>query len=786
MRTLNIKLLRNFWSLKGQCFAISAVIAIAVAMFVASQTIIQALYNSQQSVYQVQRFAQVFASLKRAPESLAEQLRKIPGVALLETRVQAPVSLQLPNFHDAITGIAISIPDGTQPQLNRLFLRSGLLPETWRNDQAIISDGFADAHALRPGDSLAVIINGRYQQLHISGVAISPEFISQLRPGDTFPDHAHYAILWMNRKAIESAFAMDGAFNNVTLSLTHSAREKDVISALDQLLQPWGGLGAYGRDYQGSNRYLTQELDQLKTLALILPYMFIGVAAFLLNVVTARLVQTQREQIAILKAFGYGSFTVMFHYLALVLIIVVIGTAVGIPWGVWMAAGLANIYQNFFRFPWMVFGLSAAVAITAILIAGSATFVGTIGVVYRAYRLPPAEAMRPESPQHFRHTWIEKMGTRWLSSSMRIILRNLGRQPIKASLSIIGISFAVALIMLSGFQKGAMNYMAETQFRWIRKQDITLMFNEPVASRALSEIYALPGVYYAESFRIAPAILRYGQQEYRTALQGYSPDSKLFNLLNNHLQPITIPAEGVLLTDYLAHYLGVKLGDQLQVGVQEGRRPQLEIPVTGFVKEYVGVGAYLRKSTLSRLLKEDNTISGVFLAVNSQALPTLNTYLKEVPRVGGVIRRDDTIAAFTEMTHKTILVFTLFSMMMAGAIAFAVVYNNARIALAERSHELASLRVLGFTQSETAFILLGELVIVTFIALPLGYPIGVGLCWLLTLKMQSDLYRVPLILAPETYASACSVVLVATLVSAVIVVYALKRLDIVSALKAAE
>jgi putative ABC transport system permease protein len=786
MRTLNIKLLRNLWSLKGQGLAIASVIAIAIAMFVTSHTVIYALHNSQQSVYQRQHFADVFVNLKRAPESVAAKLRNIPGIAILETRVLAPLNIQIPNYQDTITGIAISIPDGTQPQLNRLFLRAGQLPEAEQDEQILISDAFAEAHSLHPGDRFAVVINGRYQQLLISGIAISPEFIAQMRPGDTVPDYAHYAIVWMNRTALESAFSMDGAFNNASLSLTPGARTEAVIVALDQSLQAWGGLGAYSREHQVSNRYLTQEIDQIKVLAFILPLMFIGVAAFLLNVVTARLVRTQREQIAILKAFGYSSLSVMLHFFMLVLVVVVLGTAIGIPWGMWMAAGLAEIYQNFFRFPWMVFSLQSSVAITAILIAGGAAITGTLGAVYRAYRLPPAEAMRPEPPPHFRHSYIENLGTRWLSSPARIILRNLIRQPVKASLSILGIGFAMALIMLSGFQKGAMNYMTTTQFRWAQKQDMTLMFTEPVAASAISELYAFPGVYYAESFRTAPAILRFGQREYHTALQGYLPDSKLFNLLNKNLETIRIPEEGLLLTDYLANFLGVKPGDQLQVSVQEGRRPLLDITVAGLVTEYVGMGAYMRQSTLCRLLREGETMSGAFLAIDPHAVSKLNNYLKGVPRISGVIRRNDTINAFNEMTKKTILVFTLFSMLMAAAIAFAVVYNNARIALAERSHELASLRVLGFTQSETAFILLGELFIITLMALPLGFSIGTGLCWLLTWEMQTDLYRVPLILAPETYASACSVVLAATLVSALIVTFMLTRLNIVSALKAAE
>lgn len=786
MRALHIKLLRNLMQLKSQGLAIAAVIAIGVAMYVMSITALESLHLSRESVYQTQRFAHVFANLKRAPESLAERLHELPGVANLETRVQAPINIQLPEFADPIIGIAISIPDGQQPQLNRLFLRAGQLPESGRNDQILISEAFAEAHNLQPGDRLPIVINGRYQRLLITGIALSPEYIYQIRPGDLFPDFARYAIVWMNRNALEAAFNMEGAFNNLVITLSPGARPQGVIAGLDLLLEPWGGLGAYSRDDQLSHRYLDEELKQIETMAIFLPLIFISVAAFLLNVVAARLIRTQREQIAVLKAFGYDSVTVALHYLALMMVVVLIGSIVGVLLGAWMASGLAGIYQDFFRFPWLEFRLRLSVALTAALIAGGATAAGTLSAVYRAFRLPPAEAMRPEPPAQFRRTLIERLGIRGLSQPARIILRNLERQPIKAGFSIIGIGFAVAMMMLTGFQQGAVNFMLDVQFRLAQQQDMTVTFIEPIHRRGLHELSSLPGVRHAEGFRAVPAILRYGHREYRLAVQAYAPENRLFKLLDDQLRSIHIPAEGILLTDHLAELLGVKPGDHLQISVQEGKRPQLDIPVAGLVTEFVGVGAYMHQQSLNRHLREGDIISGAFLVVDKEFLPELNRRLEEMPRVAGVTRRDSSLEAFDRMMSETILVFTLFSALMAGSIAFAVVYNNARIAFAERGRELASLRVLGFTRAETAFILLGELLLLTLVALPVGFVLGAGLCWLLTQGMQTDLYRIPLVIDARTYSLSAIVVLIATALSALIIARELGKLDMVTALKAAD
>src|SRR5690606_5349527 len=281
-----------------------------------------------------------------------------------------------------------------------------------------------EAHGLEPGDRLAVVINGRYQRLLISGIALSPEYIYQIRPGDIFPDFSRYAILWMNRNALEAAFGMDGAFNNLAATLSSGYHSAGVIAALDLLLEPWGGLGAYDREDQVSHRYLEQELMSIEAMAVFLPLIFIGVAAFLLNVVVARLIRTQREQIAVLKAFGYDRTAVAVHYLLLVLVIVVIGCVIGVLLGVWMASGMASLYQAFFRFPWLEFRLRPIVAISAVMIAGGAAVAGTLSAVYRAFRLPAAEAMRPEPPAHFRRTLIERLGITWLSQPTRMILRN--------------------------------------------------------------------------------------------------------------------------------------------------------------------------------------------------------------------------------------------------------------------------------------------------------------------------------------------------------------------------
>lgn len=787
MRALDRKLLRNLWSLKAQGLAIALVVAGGVATFVMSLAAVDSLRRTQAEFYLEQRFADVFADLKRAPESLASRLREVPGIAVLETRVRAPIRLQLAGFDDPVSGLAISIPDGEQPALNRLFLRAGTLPDAASDDQVVVSEAFAEAHGLRPGARLEMVVNGRLQPLVVSGIGLSPEYVYQIRPGDLFPDFARYAVLWMNRTALAGAFGMDGAFNGVVASLAPGQAPAPTIAALDVLLSRWGGLGAIDRETQTSHRYLEQELTQLEAMARFVPMVFLGVAAFLLNVVAARMIRTQREQIAVLKAFGYADFTVALHYLLLVLAVVAVGSLTGTIAGAWLAEGLATLYQEFFRFPWLRVSVRPVVALTAVAIAAAAAAIGAIGAVRAAFRLPPAEAMRPAPPAKYRRTLAERLGIgHLLSQPTRIVLRNIERQPIRSALSVLGIALSVAILVLSGLQEGAVSHMIDVQFRVAQRQDLTVTFDEPLSQRAVHEIEAQPGVRRVEGFRVAPAVLRYGNREYRTGLQGYRVDAELSRVLDEHLQPIRLVDGGVMLTEHLGGMLGIGPGDLLQVQVLEGRRALLEIPVAGLVTEFVGVGAYLTLPTLNRLLHEGATVNGAFVAADSDALPGLARRLERMPRVTSVTLRERTIGAFAELMDETMLVYAFFVIVLAGSIAFAVVYNNARIAFAERGRELATLRVLGFTQGEVAYVLLAELALLALLAIPPGFALGAGFGWLLTLSLQNDLFRIPLVIEPSAFAIAAAVVIAATALSSLLVGHNLRRLDLVDALEASE
>lgn len=787
MRALERKLWRDLWTLKGQAAAIAVVIAAGVMTLIISVTILDSLALAQQRFYQDFHFADVFADLKRAPDHLVERLQAIPGVNLAETRVQAAVRLEVPGFSDPVRALLLSLPDGRQPLLNQLYLREGRLPESGRHDQVVLSDAFAAAHGLRSGDHLRAVINGRLSTLRVSGIALSPEHIYQSAPTDLIPDYRRYAIVWMNRRGLANAYGLEGAFNNVVLSLQAGANPAEVIAEVDRLLARYGGLGAYGREDQPSHRFLYEELRQLRAQAAILPGIFLLVAAFLLNIVMSRIIQTQREQLAVLKAFGYYNIDLVAHYALLTGIIVLAGCILGVLLGLWAGTWLAALYLEYFRFPELRFRLQPWVLFLAVTVASGSALIGTLRAVWVAVRVPTAEALRPEPPARFRQGWLERMlPDAWMGQSARIILRNLGRQPVKASLSVFGIALSVGLLVMGAYQVNAVAHLLDTQYRLVLRMDVHLTFNEPVPARVSSELRHLPGVLAVETYRSVPVRLVVGHRDYRTAILGLDTQPELRQLLDSRRYPQTLPPEGLLLTDYLAQDLGLRVGDTVVVEVQEGQRRRVEIPLAGVVDEPLGVSAYMQRDALNRLLREGPAVSGAWLLLDSALQSEFFARVNELPAVVGVGLIADAERTIRAYLGDTLVKFALVFVFLAASIAFAVVYNNARIAFAERARELITLRVLGYTQAEVNAILVGEILLLTALALPPGWLLGTGFAWLLNQAFSMDLFRVPFILTPSAYGFATAVVLIASVPATFMVVRRLRRLDMISVLKAVE
>ena len=787
IRPLDRKLLRDIWNLKGQALAISLVIGAGVAMFIMYLSTFASLRLTQDTYYDRYRFAHVFAGLTRAPLYLVDRIAGLPGVARVDARVVVDVTLDVPELSEPASGRLIGIPIPHEPMLNDVFLRRGRFPAAGRPDEVLVSEAFAISRELNPGDRIGAIINGRLRQLEIVGIALSPEYVYSIRPGELIPDDSRFGVFWMDGRSLAAAFDMEGGFNNLALTILPGAVEADVIARLDRLLAPYGGLGAIPRAQQTSHWYLDNELAQLQGVGLILPIVFLLVAAFLLNVVLTRIVSVQREQIAALKALGYTNLELAWHYTKLSLIIGAAGGLLGIAFGAWLGSGMTSIYNDFFRFPTLQYHLPAAVVAAGVLVSFFAATVGALNAVRGAVSLPPAEAMRPEPPARYGRSWLERAGLeRWLSTPVRMIFRNIGRHPVRAVTSVVGIAAAVAMLVLGTFFLDSIDVLMDLQFNVLQRHDATVTFVEPVSGRALYEVERLPGVINAEPLRVVPARLRSAQHSRIVSVMGLVPSPELNRVVDVESGPVRLPDEGLVLSLKLAEVLHARVGDRLTMEVLDGRRPVRVTPVTAIVEEYMGTAAYMNIEALHRLVREGDTLSGAFLKIDEASSETLYDRLKATPAVAGVSLKGTAIESFEKTLKETFYVMIFFNLMFSGVIAFGVVYNAARVSLSERSRELASLRVLGFTRGEISLILLGELATVTLLAIPIGLLLGYTFAGVLVAAFNTELYRFPLAVSTRTFAYAATAVLVAATLSGLAVRRRLDHLDLVAVLKTRE
>lgn len=786
MKALDRKLLRDLWQMRSQAFTIALVVASGIGSFIALLSTYDSLQWSRHSYYESARFAQVFADVKRAPRPVEQQIVELPGVAAVETTVVQDVTLDIPDVAEPVIGRMIGLESSRQPSLNRLFLRQGRMPEAARRNEALVSEGFSKARGIKPGDHIAALLNGKREELEIVGIVLSPEYIFASRGGE-IPDDKGFGVFWMERERLASAFDMEGAFNRVSLSLTPGASEAAVIDALDHLLEPYGSLSAYGRKDQNSYRILSQEINQQKTMATVFPTIFLSVAAFLLNVVLARQVATQRDQIAALKALGYADFAIAAHYLKLVLAIVLAGIVLGFGIGAWMGYEMTAMYTVFFHFPRLTYRIQPWIALVASGISLAAAVGAALGTVRSILSMAPAEAMRPPTPTRYRRMLLERLGlAHLLSPQARMVIRTLERRLLRTLLTTFGIACSVAILVSGTFWRDSVNYLIDVQFSMADRGDVNVVFVNPVARSALYEIGRLPGVLRTEEVRSVPVRLRAGHHTYRTAVSGFPPDAKLRQLLDTDLHRVPLPPDGILLSQRLAERLAVKPGDRLMLESLEATRAKREAVVAGVVNDLVGLSAYMDITALNRLMGEGESISAVALTLDPTQAKAFYARLKEMPQVATVSIKGELLRSFRETNARFLLFFTAIVTAFAAAIAVGVVYNSARIALAERAWELASLRVLGFTRNEVSGLLLGELAIEIALAIPLGLWLGYLLSVLIVSMIQAETITFPVIITSGTYAYAALTILAAGVASSMIVRHRVDHLDLVAVLKTRE
>lgn len=787
MKTLNRKLLRDLRNLKGQVLTIALVVACGIASYVTMQSTWTSLKESKESYFERYHFADVFVSLKRAPRSLVADVRALPGVSRVYDRVVHMATVPIPSLSEVARAYLISLPDNSNPPLNGVFLRSGRFPSQSKDDEAVVVESFAKAHKLTIGDHLPVVLAGKLRQVQIVGIGLSPEYVFLGGAGDFVPDDKQIAALWMKRSVLAPAFQMDGAFNDLSIDLEAGADAALFMRRLDLLLEPYGGLGSIPRDKQISSFLLDGELAQLEQMATVVPIIFLAVAAFLLNIVLGRLIFLQRQQIAALKALGYGNRAISLHYLVLGLVVVLLGSIVGLLVGAYMGHGLTGIYGDYFRFPNLLFRIRPQVAITAIGVSVVSATAGALFALRQITKLSPAEAMRPAAPPRYKRGLLDKLGLQWIFGvSSTMVLRELRRRPVRLFLSSLGIAAAVGIMVVGRFGTDSMTRLIDVIFHQEQKGEVSVIFLQPKPMGIEHEFELLPGVLDAEGLRIVPARIRSGPRWRDSVVNGIPREARLRGITDRNGQSATLPDTGLLLSAKLAEILMVEPGDLVELELREGDRKHLQVPIAAVIDDAFGLQGYMNISDLHRRMNQEKSVSLVQLRVDPEKLDELRKTLKEMPAIAQVTVKASVVKRFQDQSAKSMQVMTYVLSFFGAIIAIGVVYNNARVTLSIRGRDFASMRVLGFSQREVSGILIGELTAQILLGIPIG--LWLGNYWSQAVMSMADpeTYRFSVYVSSQSYLFAIAITLLAAVISAVLLRLKISKQDLISVLKTRE
>lgn len=787
MSALDLKLMRDLWRLRGQVLAIAAVLAAATATFVMSLGVHHSLTETRDAYYARNHYADVFVGMTRAPRGIVARVAAIPGVRRAEGTIQHYATLDFPDRVMPVRALLNSVDEAGRDQLNQLTLRRGRLPQEGNPGDAVADEAFVKANGLTIGSQVDALIYGRKQRLRIVGVGLAPNYIYAIAPGDLVPDDRRFGVFWMGRKALEAATDRTEAINTLSLTLERGASEPDVIRAVDAVLAPYGGTGAYGRKDQLSHAFLDNELNQLSAMTQIIPPVFLLVAVFLVYIVLGRMIRTERTQIGLIKAFGYSDWAVGGHYLKFALAVALLASVLGALAGIWMGSAMTRLYTQYYHFPFLYYRISPPVFLAAAALAFGAAALGALGGMRSAVRLMPAVAMSPPPPPSYRAGLIERLGKRaGFSAVGHMIVRHIARWPGRSTITVLGVALSGGLLFSTLQFLDSSRTMLDSFFFRAQRQDLTITFTEPRNEAALFALAQIPGVLRVEPTRGVAVKIAHGNRIERTVIESARADSRLSVRIDRSGAAMALPVSGLMLSRQLADKLAVHAGDPVHIEMLGGRRTQLTMPVASVVEEFIGERAYAAEATLERIARDASPAGSALVRIDPAYHDRILTHLKDMPVVLGITEKTAALETFEQMIHDNMLTMITFYIAFASAIAVGVVYNSARILYSERAHELATLRVLGYFRSEVGLVLLGELALLVVLSVPFSCLIGNGMAQLMTAMFSSDLFRLPFSPSRASYGWSIVIVLLAAMATALGVARRVQRLDMVRVLKARE
>jgi len=765
---LHRKLLRDARGAWLQFAAAAAVVFCATSIYVSFQMTYAGLIASRDAYYQQCNFADFFVHLEKAPRSALRDVESVPGVWQAQGRIVKEVPLQVEGNEGAVVGRLVSMPRRREGVINDIHILSGAYFPGASGTEVIVNERFCQANGLQVGDSFQATINERKKMLRIVGTAYSPEYVYPIRTVEQMtPDDKGFAVIFAREDFVEDAFNMTNAFNDLVGILRPGANVDGVLDAVKARLDRHGVYLKYGRADQISNRFLSEEIKGIRNSARVVPAVFLLVAAVVIHIIVHRITEHQRTQIGLMCALGYSKARVVGHYVSFALIIGLAGAAAGLVGGHALAGALIKMYVAFFRFPSLEPVFQPSAATSALLLSCGMCVVGAARSAWNVLKIDPAVAMRPTAPGQGRPfhggrgTWL----WRRLPLTWRIALRNALRAKSRSLFGILGVATSTLMLVLGAMGRDYFAWMMDYQFGKVDRADARVTFLSEMPETAVHEIASVEGVRHAEGVFQFGAELSNGWRKKVVGIMGLPPGSRLYHVYDTEGRRIRLPEDGLIIPERLARELQLTRGARVTVDPYLKDKDECRATVRAVIDQYIGLNVYADRRYLARLIGEGPLVNGAMLTVKQDVLEPVMDRLDDIPGVTAVTSTRSLLESFAESVAGMMMTMSLVQTLAAAIIAFAVIYNAASVSIAEQERDLACMCSLGYDREDVARAATNDIMPVGLIGilvgLPLAYLAGIGLAR----AYETDLYKLPVLVYPETYARAVVLILVFLLVS---------------------
>ncbi|HPR92658.1 MAG TPA: FtsX-like permease family protein [Syntrophomonadaceae bacterium] len=788
-QALFYKLMRTIWNTRGQFISLGLVVSLGIMTYICMSATYFNLENNMARFYRECNFADYYFQVASAPEQIINQIRTVPGVAAVNGRVIKDIKV-IKRKQEQATVRIVGYPVNAGTVINRLHLYGGRMFEddSFSNGmETILDPQFSEVNRLTTGSEIMVVANGKEVPLTVRGTATTPEFSYPVKNITTMlNDPTSFGVAIIPQYQAQKLLNMGGQINSIIIKIAPGSNERYIKEEIKAILKPYGYQGDYPKKDQNSNSFLRDQLRQLRAETRVIPTIFLLAAIAIQFVMLGRMIKSQRLQIGIMKALGYKSNQIIWHYTSYALIIGLSGTLIWILAGLFLSEYLTDLYLSFYNLPHYTNKISGEVILISLMLGIGVGLLSGWLAARRIVFINPSESMRPEPPIQGRKIFFENWTALWsrINSSWKMSLRGIGRHPTRFWVTVMGVAFAAALLVVSMFFHDSIGYIEKKAYYIDQKFDLLAQFNTPQDINNSDLITGIKGVILTEPIIEVPIKISRDQKSSNVILQGFPADSRMKTVEGTHGQSLPIPTEGIIVGLKTAEKLNIQVGDLVKIETELGIGSNQEsvIRVVGISRQVAGKNSFASIATVNDLLREHNLITGVMMKVDPVFSQAAEVELIEMPGVADILSREKEVENFNrnmDSLEVAMQVLTLFAIMLGCAIS----YNSSVISFGERLREFATLRVIGMKNSEIAGILGKETILQGVLGLCLGLPLGRLLAGGVAGMVSSEVYEFRAIVYPETYLTSILLTAFFVLAGYLIAIRGISRLNHLEILK---